>query len=155
VAYAGNRPVLLGAPEGLGMTRMAVGILRARVWRYSTSELAGGVLMVGMAKDSPIVLARIAVGISRPRVGCYNASELVVGVSRMLRQDAFAVFSSDLLACNATNKQPASDLLHIFSRGKFIPASNDRITRFGNSTRSHALGAPTRPCALMTYRLEC
>jgi len=56
---------------------------------------------------------RTVVGISHPRVGCYSSSELVVGVSMMVRQGAFAAFPSGLFGCNATNRQLASDLLHI------------------------------------------
>ena len=80
----------------------------------STSELAGGVSIVGVAKEQPHRACEDSGrDITSSRTG-YSASELVVGVSRMLRQDAFAVFPSGLSACNATNRQPSNDLLHIF-----------------------------------------
>lgn len=53
LAYAGNLPVRLGAQKGLGMVRTVVGISYPRVWCYSTSELTGGVSMVGMVKEQP------------------------------------------------------------------------------------------------------
>jgi hypothetical protein len=45
---------------------------RPRVWCYSTSELAGGVSMVGTANEQPY---RTPVVMSRPHVGRYSASE--------------------------------------------------------------------------------
>lgn len=95
--------------------------IRKKVWacrgqRWESRVLVFGAIVRGslregfrwweQPKNNPIVLST-AVGASRHRVERYNTSELVVGVSTMVRQDAFVAFR--LLACNATNRQPASD----------------------------------------------
>ena len=129
LVYAGNLPVWLGAQKDLGMARTAVGISCPRVWCHSTSELAGGVSMVEMVKEQPYRTCEDSgrdITSSRPRVRCYNVSELVVGVwGRWNRM--FSLSSLGLLACNATNRQPASDLLRIFHLAAAISLYQQRL----------------------------